>query len=367
MSAPIIQADYEQLEEVARRFATQAELIQELDQTIRRHIEDLHHAGWVGEGATAFFGEMEGVVFTAVRRLIIALEESSTTTHTIIEILQAAEEEAANQFSVGGGEVNPAAGAAPQIPGITPTPGRDQGSGQQGGGGGGGGAAGQNPVPGVTPTPTPGKGNGQRSGDGRVGQKPVPGTTPPPRYDDHPGGSWGDQFSWDNQGEVWEFDYDDGTGEFEPGIELRYGINDKAVFGDPTKDGLSAIGGSIGVGTGVSMKGPIIGPYGEFYVGQGTVDGVWGGDNAGLTGGLKGRVLAVDGFAGYKDGSIGATIGGSLVSVEGEAGVNVAGANVGVKGEVGLKAELGFKLGKETEVKLPFVTIGFSFGRAKKD
>ena len=47
-------------------------------------------------------------------------------------------------------------------------------------------------------------------------------------------------------------------------------------------------------------------------------------------------------------------------------GVNVAGVNVGVKGEIGLKAELGFKIGKETEIKLPFITIGFSFGGAKK-
>jgi hypothetical protein len=31
--------------------------------------------------------------------------------------------------------------------------------------------------------------------------------------------------------------------------------------------------------------------------------------------------------------------------------------NVGVGGEVGLKAELGVKFGKTTEVKLPLVTV----------
>ena len=54
-------------------------------------------------------------------------------------------------------------------------------------------------------------------------------------------------------------------------------------------------------------------------------------------------------FAGYRHGTVGAKIGGSLMSADGDVGVNVAWANVGLHGEIGLKAELGFKLGAKTE------------------
>jgi len=36
-----------------------------------------------------------------------------------------------------------------------------------------------------------------------------------------------------------------------------------------------------------------------------------------------------------------------------------------VSGEVGWKAELGLQIGKVTKVKLPFVSLGISFGGAK--
>jgi hypothetical protein len=38
---------------------------------------------------------------------------------------------------------------------------------------------------------------------------------------------------------------------------------------------------------------------------------------------------------------------------------------VGVSGELGFKAEIGFKIGKRTEIKLPFVSFGLNFGGAK--
>ena len=69
--------------------------------------------------------------------------------------------------------------------------------------------------------------------------------------------------------------------------------------------------------------------------------------------------------AGLKDGSLQASAGVNLASVKGELGANVAGINVGVNAEVGLKAEFGFKIGRKVEVKLPFISFGFSIGGAK--
>lgn len=93
-----------------------------------------------------------------------------------------------------------------------------------------------------------------------------------------------------------------------------------------------------------------------------TNQAVLGSQQLGLAG--SGNVTGPEahGQLGLRDGSVGADIGGSLISATGSAGVDIAGHNVGVNATVGLKAELGFSIGKHTEIKLPFVSIGFNFG-----
>ena len=90
-----------------------------------------------------------------------------------------------------------------------------------------------------------------------------------------------------------------------------------------------------------------------------------GDKDLGFTGSGEVKVLSGEASAGFKEWTLGASAGVNLASVKGELGANVAGINVGVGAEVGLKAEIGFKIGKETEIKLPFVTLGISFGGAK--
>jgi WXG100 family type VII secretion target len=181
------------------------------------------------------------------------------------------------------------------------------------------------------------------------------------------GGSFWDGFSFKGKGKVWELDRanSDQPNKFDPGVIVRYGVSG-AVVGNPDAEGFSVLGGSVGAQAGVTSKGFQAGPYGEGYVAQAKTGGVWGDENLALTGGLTGKALAAEGFAGIRNNSLGASIGGTLISIKGEAGTNVAGVNVGLTGEVGLKAELGFQIGQETKLKLPFVTIGFAFGGAKK-
>ncbi|HEX4202612.1 MAG TPA: hypothetical protein VHZ51_00100 [Ktedonobacteraceae bacterium] len=92
-----------------------------------------------------------------------------------------------------------------------------------------------------------------------------------------------------------------------------------------------------------------------------TNQAVLGSQQLGLAG--SGNVMGpeVHGQLGIRNSSIGADIGGSLISATGSAGVDIAGQNIGVNATVGLKAELGFEIGKHTEIKLPFVSIGFNF------
>ncbi|HEY1388200.1 MAG TPA: hypothetical protein VGF38_06610 [Ktedonobacterales bacterium] len=107
------------------------------------------------------------------------------------------------------------------------------------------------------------------------------------------------------------------------------------------------------------------GVFGEFAAVEGYDETVIGSKQFGYTDETTTKALAGEGFAGFEDGNLGAHVGVDLVSVERQVGVNVAGVNVGLDGEIGLKAELGFQIGKKTEVKLPFISFGFAIGGAK--
>lgn len=89
---------------------------------------------------------------------------------------------------------------------------------------------------------------------------------------------------------------------------------------------------------------------------------VVGSDEWGVTDSANVKALSADAFAGFQDGTLGAKVGVDLISAEGGVGVNVAGVKVGVDATIGIKAELGIEVGKRVEVKLPFVSFGFSIG-----
>ena len=98
MGADIIQAQYDQLEVLARRFGKQADMQTALQKQLQTHVERLRNGGWAGHGSAAFFAEMDGKVFPAVKRLIDALQRAESVTLQIGEIVQRAEEEAARPF-----------------------------------------------------------------------------------------------------------------------------------------------------------------------------------------------------------------------------------------------------------------------------
>ncbi|RMG77222.1 MAG: WXG100 family type VII secretion target, partial [Chloroflexi bacterium] len=72
-------------------------------QAVRRQIEDLQRDGWWGEGANAFYAEMEDEVLPGVKRLKTALDQAGDTTYRIIELMMDAEERAGGVFNGGGG------------------------------------------------------------------------------------------------------------------------------------------------------------------------------------------------------------------------------------------------------------------------
>jgi WXG100 family type VII secretion target len=147
-------------------------------------------------------------------------------------------------------------------------------------------------------------------------------------------------------------------------LGLKYGV-DRAVYERKSDDGFDIFGGGGGLEVGAGKKGFNAGVYGEGYLVKGDVDGVFGNDRLGVVGGLGINAVTAEAFAGIRHNSVGWSVGGKLASIEGKVGVNIAGINVNVFGEVGAKAELGFSVGAKTQVKLPFFSLGISFGKAE--
>lgn len=325
MTVEDIQIDYAGMGQIARSFERAAADTQQTLLRVRRYVDSLQSGGWNGRGAAAFFAEMNQEVLPSVDRLQKALREAQRVTLQVARDMRQAEEEAANVFR------NGTAVAGADGPNMSI--------------GGGLGAIGVRAGAGIAANSI-----GAATGGGADG------------------GFW-DSLGWKNTGDIYEFDYrkPGKRGGFDLGIEARYGFQDLSVWGNLDKDGYAVAGFSGGAEVGFSVEeGPKAGLFGEAYAAKAKFDGVYGDDDLGLTGGFGGNVLKGEGFIGVKGYSVGATIGGTLASVEGEVGTNVAGVNVGLTGEVGLKAELGFQVGQETKVKLPFVTVGFSFGKAKR-
>lgn len=329
MTSDVIQAKYELLEQVAARFAQEAEAGAEMDGRVRQAMAGLQQGGWIGAGADAFFEEMDGRILPAHDRLIHALQESQKVTRQIIAIIQQAEEEAAAPFGGhGSGRTNgPGAGSFP--PGLFP--------------------------PGFTPIP---------------GQPGQPGSPPTIRPIPQPSGGGGGSI-WDHfrsKGEFPTFESGKGSkGDFNPSIKATFGTEESSVWGSPKGDGVAAVGGYGEVGVRADQEGVMIGAGGEYYTVKGEWDTAFVGDKEyGITGSAGFKGLSAEGFAGFKfdkkDQGLGAKVGVNVVSVEGSVGGNVAGVNVSATAEVGLKAEWGFKIGKKTEIALPFVTFGFKFG-----
>lgn len=93
-----IRANYEQLDNIASRLANQSQAIQTMLQKVKGSMSKLQNGGWIGQGADAFFQEMNGVVLPASQRLQNVLQEASQVTKTIVQTVQQAEEEASAPF-----------------------------------------------------------------------------------------------------------------------------------------------------------------------------------------------------------------------------------------------------------------------------
>jgi WXG100 family type VII secretion target len=98
MASDEIKADYQQLEQVASRFTSQAQTIEQMIQQVRSSMDPLENGGWLGRAAESFFNEMNGAVLPACQRLLDALHEASQVTKEISNTMSRAEDEACAPF-----------------------------------------------------------------------------------------------------------------------------------------------------------------------------------------------------------------------------------------------------------------------------
>jgi WXG100 family type VII secretion target len=130
MPGPKVRADYEALKNVAQGFSKHAEATAQTLKSLKGQMDTLHGGDWIGQGATAFYAEMNDQVLPTIQRLHLALQTSADITQKISQAMQAAEAEAAkvlrgsaaNAVGAGAGAAGPPGAGAVPAPAGGPSP-----------------------------------------------------------------------------------------------------------------------------------------------------------------------------------------------------------------------------------------------------
>jgi WXG100 family type VII secretion target len=112
MSRPVVRADYEQLLTITRVFEHHSTAIEAILKQLTANTDTLRRGDWVGQGATAFYGEMDSQVLPSLKRLTRALENAAHSTQSIVQLVQQAELEAAAVFKASATSALPTPSAA---------------------------------------------------------------------------------------------------------------------------------------------------------------------------------------------------------------------------------------------------------------
>jgi WXG100 family type VII secretion target len=181
----IIRGDYDRLAEISKGFDREAANVKRSIDSLNRTIEVLRGGDWFGEGADAFYREMESQVMPSMQRLLKALQLGSGTTRKVVQQLEETEQNITGLFATLIGSIE--VGISVEISGLggavgAAVGGGGGGGGGSGGGGGGGGAGGSEPEKPASGGGGGGSGGGAGGGgsggggggswDGEIGFKP---------------------------------------------------------------------------------------------------------------------------------------------------------------------------------------------------
>lgn len=111
MPAQNIRGDYDQLGKIASVLGTQADGAKRIVQQVKSQVATLQGGDWVGEGAKAFYREMDQEVLATLARYAQALDSAKQVTLQISRVLKEAEDAAARLLSGDGAVASAGAGA----------------------------------------------------------------------------------------------------------------------------------------------------------------------------------------------------------------------------------------------------------------
>src|SRR5258708_34400445 len=113
MAAAKIRANYDQLKQGASTFAKNSDECKRTLQNIKGNKDTLQGGDWIGQGATAFYKEMDDSVLPTLQRLVNALDTAQDSISQISSIMQRAEQQTSNVLKGGNqGAAGAGAGAA---------------------------------------------------------------------------------------------------------------------------------------------------------------------------------------------------------------------------------------------------------------
>jgi len=82
----LIRVSYEAMKKYQNSFRGQESAVQQTTQKLTKVIEQLRGGDWIGEGATAFFSEMDSEVIPAMKKLQTAMSEGDRVSKEIEKI-----------------------------------------------------------------------------------------------------------------------------------------------------------------------------------------------------------------------------------------------------------------------------------------
>jgi len=142
MAVPQVRADYPSLQQMAARCGAQAQAARQTLQSLQRQMDVLQGGDWIGQGASAFYQEMDSSTLPTLSRLAGALESAQQTALQISQVMQRAEADAARVLRGDGAAGSPVAFGAGAAAFTAAGPAGGGGAGGKGGGNRGAGQGG---------------------------------------------------------------------------------------------------------------------------------------------------------------------------------------------------------------------------------
>ena len=100
MPSAKIRADYDQLAQFSQIFSQQNSDLAKTNKQIKSAQDTLQGGEWIGQGASAFYKEMDGEVNPSLKRLENAMAEAANITNQISKVMKEAEDESSTILAI---------------------------------------------------------------------------------------------------------------------------------------------------------------------------------------------------------------------------------------------------------------------------